>query len=199
MPRTTYGLFGAMRAHRIDVPSARVSQASGRPNACNLCHADRTLAWTARHLERWYGQEPLDLGAEPEVAAAVRWLLAGDAAQRAIVAWNVGQEASRQASGSVTLVPFLANALDDEYAAVRYVAYESLKRFAPYADLRYDYLAAPEQRAAVARQVIAHWEQTYGKRKRRPELLRTPEGEPRIDAIEALLAARDRRPIRIIE
>jgi hypothetical protein len=199
MPHPTYGLFGAMRAHRLDSPSARVSLESGRPNACNLCHADRTLAWTAQHLEQWYGHEPPDLGAEPEVAAAVRWLLAGDAAQRAIVAWNVGREASRQATGHVTMVPFLANALDDEYSAVRYVAYEALKRFEPYTEVRYDYLAPSEQRAAVARQVIAHWEQAYGASERRPELLRSPDGQPRIDAIDALLAVRDRRPIWIIE
>ena len=34
---------------------------TGRPNACNLCHLDRTLAWTAKHLEGWYGFAPPEL------------------------------------------------------------------------------------------------------------------------------------------
>ena len=29
--------------------------ATGRPNACNLCHLDKTLGWTAQYLEQWYG------------------------------------------------------------------------------------------------------------------------------------------------
>ncbi|HSH75386.1 MAG TPA: cytochrome c3 family protein, partial [Longimicrobiales bacterium] len=55
MPHTTYGLFSAIRSHRIDSPRVRVSLESGRPNACNLCHLDRTLAWSAEYLNDWYG------------------------------------------------------------------------------------------------------------------------------------------------
>src|SRR5262249_39684662 len=55
MPKTSYALLSAVRSHRIDSPSAASTVATGRPNACNLCHLDRTLAWTARWLSEWYG------------------------------------------------------------------------------------------------------------------------------------------------
>ena len=47
MPQTTYGLLRAMRSHQITIPRVQDDVDAGRPNACNLCHLDRTLAWTA--------------------------------------------------------------------------------------------------------------------------------------------------------
>jgi hypothetical protein len=47
MPYTTYGLLKTIRSHQISSPSVAASLQTGRPNACNLCHLDRTLAWTA--------------------------------------------------------------------------------------------------------------------------------------------------------
>ena len=41
-------------ATRSAVPSVQATLETGRPNACNLCHLDKTLAWTAEYLERWY-------------------------------------------------------------------------------------------------------------------------------------------------
>jgi Cytochrome c554 and c-prime len=55
MPFTSYALFTAIRSHRIDIPSASATATNGRPNACNLCHLDRSLGWTARTLDAWYG------------------------------------------------------------------------------------------------------------------------------------------------
>ena len=55
MPYTSYGLMRAIRSHTVTSPSVRETVDVGRPNACNLCHLDRTLAWTggrARQLVR---------------------------------------------------------------------------------------------------------------------------------------------------
>lgn len=52
MPHTSYALFKGIRSHRIDSPSAANEVRTGRPNACNLCHLDRTLEWTADKLEK---------------------------------------------------------------------------------------------------------------------------------------------------
>ena len=41
MPNTTYGLLMLTRSHRIDSPAL---ERGDRPNACNLCHIDRSLA-----------------------------------------------------------------------------------------------------------------------------------------------------------
>ncbi len=51
MPYTTYGLLKTIRSHTVSSPSVAESQESGRPNACNLCHLDKSLAWTAEALE----------------------------------------------------------------------------------------------------------------------------------------------------
>ena len=97
MPHTTYGLFSAMRSHRIDNPSVQVSVDSGRPNACNLCHLDQTLEWSSRYLKEWYGQPLVELDAdERSIAASVLWVLKGDAAQRTILAWHLGWDTARR-------------------------------------------------------------------------------------------------------
>ena len=87
MPHTTWGLLRAIRSHTIDSPSVQTSVTTGRPNACNLCHLDRTLQWTADTLEQWYDIDPPELSEdEKTVAASVLWILRGDAVQRALVA-----------------------------------------------------------------------------------------------------------------
>src|SRR5262249_44875527 len=81
MPYTTYGLLKAVRGHEIGNPRVLASgPGSGRPNACNLCHLDRSLGWTADHLARWYGAASPELSADDRrIAAAARRALAGDA------------------------------------------------------------------------------------------------------------------------
>jgi hypothetical protein len=87
MPHTVYGLLKTIRSHRISSPSARTTIQTGRPNACNLCHLDKTLQWAGDHLAQWYGQEkPKFTKDEKEMSAAVLHLVKGDAAQRAIQA-----------------------------------------------------------------------------------------------------------------
>src|SRR4029453_3531650 len=43
MPFTTYGLLKTVRTHQISSPSVKATLETGRPNACNLCHLDKTL------------------------------------------------------------------------------------------------------------------------------------------------------------
>jgi len=87
MPQTTYGLLKTIRSHQISSPSVQATLETGRPDACSLCHLDKTLAWTAGALDEWYGiPQPALSDDEETVAASVLWLLKGDAGQRAIVA-----------------------------------------------------------------------------------------------------------------
>src|SRR4030095_4011854 len=82
MPNTTFGLLHAMRSHQVSSPTVHESIAYGRPNACNLCHLDRTLAWTAEKLHGWYNQPMADLSQDdPTLAAAVQWLRTGGVGQ----------------------------------------------------------------------------------------------------------------------
>jgi hypothetical protein len=85
MPHTTYGLLKTIRSHQIDSPSVGAALSIGRPTACNHCHLDRSLGWTAEHLKSWYSHDIPEL-TETQLnrSAAVHDLLTGDAAQRVV-------------------------------------------------------------------------------------------------------------------
>ncbi len=199
MPHTTFGLLGAIRAHRVDSPTAEMSTRHGRPNACNLCHLDRTLAWTAEWLERWYRQPPPALSeADRTVSAAVRWLLEGDGAQRAIAAWAFRYGPARRASGEAWAAPLLAALLDDDYAAVRAVAGETLRALPGFADWTFDYVAPPETRRAAAADARRRWA-TVTPDRTGPAVLVLGPGRADDAAIERMRAGRDVRPIVVSE
>jgi hypothetical protein len=116
MPKTSFALLSAVRSHRIGIPAPTTAP----PSACNLCHLDRSLAWTAAWLERWYGrraegdsrQEPFGLVAG----------LTGDAGLRALVADALGSAEARAACRSGFAAPILDAMKADPYAAVRFIA-----------------------------------------------------------------------------
>ena len=158
MAHTTFGLLKAMRTHKVDAPSLEASVATGRPHACNLCHLDRSLQWTADYLERWYGK-PIEVDlTEPQrfVPAALHDALAGDAGQRALAAWAMGWPPAMAilSAESGWTAEVLLGLLADPYDAVRYVAFESLRRQASFGDLGladYDYVASREKRRGMIR------------------------------------------------
>jgi formate-dependent nitrite reductase cytochrome c552 subunit len=133
MPYTTYGLLKTIRSHQISNPSVKATLDTGRPNACNLCHLDKTLAWTATYLEQWYRTPAPALdGDQQSVAASVLTLLKGDAGQRAIVAQSLGWASSQQASGAGWMAPYLALMQQDPYDAVRHIATRSRATLPPF-------------------------------------------------------------------
>ena len=114
MPHTVYGLLKAVRSHMVDSPDVRSDVEAGRPNACNQCHLNRTLQWTARYLDAWYGISMPELDEEQRsIAASLLAVLKGDAAQRALAAWTMGWEPAREISGESWIAPHLAQLLDD--------------------------------------------------------------------------------------
>jgi len=203
MPFTSYALFKSIRSHRIDSPSAAVTAEQGRPNACNLCHLDRTLAWTAKHLEVWYGLK-VPQGARDDAALAsttaraVEELLAGDAATRAVVAAAFGRRDAQAAAGRDWQAPLLAELLDDPYAAVRKVAGGALATLPGYADLPYDFVASAERRRAARRTALERAATRPANRTDAALPLDT-DGHRDETRVRALLAARDQRPITISE
>ena len=199
MPRTTYGLFSATRSHRIDSPSVQVSVDAGRPNACNLCHLDQTLEWSAHYLHEWYGRPSPSLGQdEASVAASVLWALKGDAAQRVTVAWHMGWDAATAASGSWTAA-YLAQLLTDPYSAVRQVAYRSIVRLPGFAAFRYDYLAPRPELERMATEATEIWLGLPGDRPGMPPMLIAEDRVIDADAWLRLLEERDLRPLAIVE
>ncbi len=200
MPHTTYGLFSAMRSHRIDSPSARVSLESGRPNACNLCHLDETLEWTNQTLNQWYGQPLVDLEEdERSIAASILWVMKGDAVQRTILGWHMGWDVAQEVSGATWIAPYLAQLLVDSYSATRQVAYRSIITLPGFQDFEYDYIAPASEREEKAGEVSGRWLRAGGPARTGTHLLISEDSE--IDFYEwlRLLSERDLRPLTIIE
>jgi predicted CXXCH cytochrome family protein len=202
MPHTTYALFSAIRNHQIESPDLAGSVQHGTPNACNLCHLDRTLAWTQERLVEWYGYEPQTLSYEQQnIAAALNWLLNGHAAQRVIVAWHMGWKPAQEASGDDWLAPFVAKLLADPYGVVRYVAEHSLATLPGYADFKYNFLASPEALSKAADDAARRWESVRGAPPGRTgrEVLIGADGKVIDAAVDWLQQRRDNRPVSIAE
>jgi hypothetical protein len=200
MPHTSVGLMKASRSHEITSPDVQVELATGRPNACNLCHLDRSLGWTAAQLAaRWQRPAPALDREQQDVAAGVRWLLAGDAGLRLLAVWAAGQPAAQRTAGTDWLPPYLARLLDDPYPVVRFAAARSLRSLAGYdaAVGDYQFLAAPEALRAVATRVTTQWELAAPAGPRPAVLL----GERGLDrtTFAALYARRDDRPVYLAE
>ncbi len=214
MPHTVYGLLKSIRSHWIDRPSVEAELATGRPNACSLCHLDRPLGWVANRLTSWYGQPRPSLSEDEErVAEGVRWLLAGDAHQRALIAWHLGWPDARAAWGLDDGWDrfFLGHLLDDPYSAVRYIAEGALERASRANDpdqpsespsgassnvdaaSDYDFLAPPLKRRAIRSRIMASWRPGPDSAKwgRGAALLLDSSGELDRAAFERLASLRD--------
>ena len=214
MPHTTYGLFKAIRSHRVDSPRAVATSGGGRPNACNLCHLDRSVAWADRALTQGWGVPSAlpesarttggDEAPPDEIAAGLEWALRGNAAQRAVAAWHLGWAPAIETAGAEWMGLALSQLLSDPYAGVRSVARRSILAHRGFSDFEYDFLAEPEQRAEKSQEAFERWLESArtGDPKQligRPSLLLRDDGRLDGAAFSRLLQERDRTPIRIIE
>jgi hypothetical protein len=198
MPYTTYGLLRALRSHQISSPDVAATVATGRPNACNACHLDKTLEWTSERLQQWYGQAPVGLGdQERTIAASLLWLLRGDAGQRALAAWAMGWKPAQEASGVSWMAPPLAMLLNDPYDPVRQIAHRSLRTLPGFDNWEYDFLAPPASRIGATLRALDRWKAVAARGGRRSgaTLLLDEAGAPRMDEIVRLGLQRDDRPV----
>ncbi len=163
MPHTSYALLKGIRSHRIDSPRVVSIRGGGRPNACNLCHLDRTARWASDHLAEWYGQDEAELDEDEEsVSSWVLLVLQGDPVQRAVATWHAGWTPARQASGDAWLLPHLADQLDDAYSVNRWVAWQAIKRDPRYARLAFDFVGPRDAREAVWMRLRQDWTRSSG-------------------------------------
>ena len=150
---------GRCAATRSACRALREELETGRPNACNLCHLDRTLAVDgggAAALVRY-------AAAVADRASSARWRqqCSTSRAERPACARSspgawAGARRGRRRDGE-WMAPLLIELLDDEYAAIRYIAYRSLRRINGFADFQYDYVAAEESRWAAQREARERW------------------------------------------
>lgn len=133
MPRITYGLLEGMISHRIASPdpAAWVGR-HDQPDACTQCHVDRSRAWAAAQMPALglRGPAPAAAGA-PEEAWASRVLLdlyGGDPVQRVLAAHALTRPTVPVPPAA--RLPWLVDALEDEYPAVRWFVWRALKAIA---------------------------------------------------------------------
>lgn len=167
MPHITYGLLNLHPTHHIENPEPARAWRYEMPEACSLCHTNQTAVWAAEAQSQLFQQPlPADLPADPAfgTAEAVRTLLMGDVVQRATaVAALSGERYYRQeADARLWVVPFLLLALEDEYPAIRYMAWRGLRDVTARAALTlpvtdYDYLAGADTRTAHLFQLWDWW------------------------------------------
>lgn len=199
MPHTTYALFKAIRSHQIASPTLTPSVRHGVPNACNLCHLDKTLEWTQRQLVSRYRQPVLGLTEEQRtVPASLLWLLKGHAAQRIVAAWHFGWPPAQQASGTNWLAPFVGQLLADDYGPVRFVAARSLRTLPGFKDLPFNFLAPAKELSAARGEVLQRWQALPGERPT-DKLLFDRTGKLEAAQVARLLKEQDKRPVTIQE
>jgi predicted CXXCH cytochrome family protein len=202
MPFTSYALMTALRSHRITSPRAEPIVGRAMPNACNLCHLDRTLKWSGRYLNEWYEAPPGDLSEEEEtVAASVLWLLRGDAVQRALAAWHMGWAPAQASSDNRWQAPLLARLLDDPYAAVRYQAIRALGTLPGFDAFTADFIGSPDELRAAREAALAIWrdESQAALPFNKPAIPVDGEGSITQSVIDQLIQRRDDSPIGIPE
>ena len=163
MPHTSYALMGGIRSHRIDSPKVRAPQKNEKPNACNLCHLDKTLQWTADNLTHWYGHESITLEhSHQQTAASLIWLLQGNAVQRTLASWHMTWKPTFETSSSNWRMPFMIQLLNDNYAATRYVTWQSLKKLPEYERVQqgiefYKFVSPAPERVAIQQALMNSW------------------------------------------
>ena len=57
MPVTTYMQRHPRHDHGLTIPDPLLTKKLGIPNACNRCHADKTVDWSMATVDKWYGQK----------------------------------------------------------------------------------------------------------------------------------------------
>jgi hypothetical protein len=89
------------------------------------------------------------------VPSGALWLLKGDAVDRATASWHLGWDPAIAASKANIQPPLLARGLADPYAAVRYLAERSLRKFSAYKDIEYDFVRPARMQADAVQTVLA--------------------------------------------
>lgn len=128
MPEVVYGLVTLHVSHRIEVPDPAKQARDGRPDACTLCHLDRSQRWAANAVDHWKRARPNAASDPDDLPASTRQLFAGDPIERAVAAHALGELGGPTSPGLDERVQrMLADVLvADAYPAVRAIAARSL-------------------------------------------------------------------------
>jgi hypothetical protein len=201
MPMTTYGLLKTIRSHQISSPNVTTILDTLRPDACTLCHLDRTITWTTGHLHDWFGQPDATFPEDHEAAktsAAIMHYLRGDAGQRAVLAAAFNWDAAREASGTDWMEPLLLIGCNDPYDAVRIISARAMRSLPLRRSGNLDALAPALQRLANFNAAVQQIEMNL-RLDPRPEVLIKADGTFDFLRARILVGQRDDRPVYLRE
>ena len=142
MPKLTMGIDRYVRSHRISSPTDRTMLAAAAPNACNLCHLDRSIRWTLAELKLAVGN--LDAYGEPDEAVGTVWLQSREPDLRVMAAMAY----ARSKLGKYALAEVLP-LLDDPRPYVRTWTQFAVEEILGRRPLAYDPRAASAVRKAA--------------------------------------------------
>lgn len=126
MPRINEGMQDVVRTHTIFSPTQADMLHANQPNACNLCHLEKPIAWTLKSLKDWYGKSysAADIARNyPNASQPVGlgWLASPHESTRLVAS----EAAARQKAG--WMMPALVTQLDDPFLLNRQFAQTSLE------------------------------------------------------------------------
>ena len=202
MPFQAYSLMKRVRSHRITSPTAGETLKFGVPNACNQCHVDRSLEWTNEALATWQQKSAEPLNSRLALGSStVRHALSGHALQRALAVEQLGSDDNFELAGVNWRGRVLIESLEDEYAAVRLLAYQALQKMPSFGDFEYDYIGTEEIRQTQVAAARQRWNsaETSSARLRMHVILNGGLDAELDRLIEDLIKQRNTVPIGILE
>jgi hypothetical protein len=136
---------------------------------------------------------------ERSIAAAILWIMKGDAVQRTILGWHMGWDAAQEVSGRNWLAPYLAQLLVDPYSATRQVAYRSIGTLPGFDGFRFNFVASESEREEKSLEVLQRWLRAGGPDRTGAHLLISEGAEIDVEVWRRLFSERDLRLLAIIE
>lgn len=153
MPPVVYGVMSFHPTHDISIPNPELTATQAVPNACSVCHVDRSVNWAITESKRlWPGRfAGAQLSTDPmfNEAEGPRMLFAGDALTRALAANAMGGDSPVRHDPNWAGPFLLESTITDNYPIVRYFAANGLS-FLNNSLPKPDYLGTEETRRAMA-------------------------------------------------
>ena len=153
MPRINEGLQDVVRTHTIHSPTKPELIEANHPNACNLCHPDRSIDWSLGRLTEWYGSSFSETRLQRNYPhrdgpVGTGWLASSHESVRLVALDALAR------NGSTWALDRMLDALDDPFPMNRQFASRSLKKWLglPLTDVGYRYfLTRRERRPLITR------------------------------------------------
>ncbi len=130
-PEIVYGHLEFQRTHEINIPNAELTTTKNIPNACNLCHTDKSANWAIVESKKLWNARFHDAkvsnDSQFDQPESVRALFAGDAWTRVLAADVLSKNSAPNQFSLFALEAFAT----EDYPLVRYFLAKYLRKELP--------------------------------------------------------------------